>query len=119
MRDFPENDNSIQVVYRLSKSTYNKLNKTKKNLLNSDGRDIQDIFGIRLISSDAQNFIANLVKPTKTSTTIRKIYETVQDGLGEMYSIHIVKSYLKNILRYNFKKGLIETSQIRRSQDQD
>ena len=94
MRDFHENHNRIQVVYRLSKSTYNKLNKTKKSLLNSDGRDIQDIFDICLISSDAQNFIANLVKLTTTPTTIRKIYEAVKDGLGEMYSIHIVKSYL-------------------------
>ena len=105
LRDFHENHNSIQVVYRLSKFTYNKLNKTKNTLFNSDGWDIQDIFDICPISSDAQKFIANLVKPTTTSTTIRKIYEAVQDGLGEKYSIHIIKSYLKNILRYNFKKA--------------
>ena len=46
--------------------------------------------------SDAQKFIANLIKPITTPTTIRKISEAVQDGLGEMYSIHIVKSWKRH-----------------------
>ena len=105
LKIFPENHNSIQGVYRLSKSTYNKLNKMKNTLFNLFSRDIQDIFDICPISSDAQKFIANLIKSTINPTTIRKVCEAVQDGLGETYSIHIVKNYLKKILKYNFKNA--------------
>ena len=64
-------------------------------MFNLDVRDIQDIFDIYPISSDAQKFIFNLIKSTTTPTTIRIICETVQDEIREMYSIHIVRSYLK------------------------
>ena len=53
----------------------------------------------------AQNFIAKFLYPPQPPRTIQKIREAVKNELGEIYSAHILRKYVKKWLRYSFKKA--------------
>ena len=103
--NFPENHKSIRVAYKLSTATYSKLNSNKNSRLGLEEFDITMNLMCTPISAGAQKFIAKILEPPKPPTTISEIKTAIYDELGEMYSMHFIKNYLKKVLKYSFKKA--------------
>ena len=57
------------------------------------------------ISMNAHKIIIEVIKPPWAPTTIWKIGEALFIVLRERYNPFTIKTYVKKVLRYNFKKG--------------
>ena len=57
------------------------------------------------ISMNVHKIIIEVIKPPWAPTTIRRIGKAIFNELGERFSLYTIKTYLKKVLRYNFKKG--------------
>ena len=57
------------------------------------------------LSRDAEFALRNFVKPPTTSVSLRKIQRQIQEDTKEWYSIHTLRRFLKEKLKYRYKKG--------------
>ena len=105
LKEFPENYHSIKAAFKLSTGTFCKLKKMKNSTFDTEEWIVQKRHGKSFSSTGAQKFIAKTLCPPQFSMTIKKIRKTVYDELGETYSSYIVKNFVKNALKFNFKKG--------------
>ena len=105
MKSFPKHCSNIKTAYKLSWTTYNKLSKIGDFTSHRRSLDTQKNTNNRSISMEAKVFITNMIKPPKAPTNIRRIWEAVYNKFGEKYSSHILKRFIKEELRYNFKKA--------------
>ena len=105
MKSFLKHRSNIKTANKLSWTTYNKLSKIRDFISHRRSLDPEKNTNSRSISMKAKVFITIMIKPPKAPTNIRRIWEAVYNKFGEKYSSHILKRFIKEELRYNFKKA--------------
>ena len=100
------NDHSMLLrLFRLSKSTIRRLNKEyEKNHQKNESRLLERKNNYEL-SLEAKDLVEKFIKPPTAPVTISKIQNLIHNELGEVYSIYIIRKYIRDTLKYRFKKG--------------
>ena len=105
IKKHPNDHSMLQRLFRLSKSTIRRLNKEyEENHQKNESRLLERKNNYEL-SLEAKDLVEKFIKPPTVPVTISKIQNLIHNELGEVYSIYIIRKYIKDALKYRFKKG--------------
>ena len=105
MKQNPNDPAVLQKLFRLSKSTLKRLNKEYDENLQKDELRLFERKDNNELSSIAKDFIRKYIIPPTTPVTIKKLQKAIRTAVGEEYSMHIVRKYIRDTLKYRSKKG--------------
>ena len=90
--------------YKLQKSTFYKMKREYKMDVQRSryGFNVQNLNDF--LSIEEQHWIRDFVKPPKYPLNINLISDWLRNQFGVLHKKRVIKSYLKNVLNYSFKK---------------
>ena len=95
----------FKLYYKLSDSTFQRMIKeikSKEISFNNISTKIANDYGINL---EAEELIKKWLNPPQKPITIARIKSKIKEELGVEYKIHQLRAYVRNKLRFRFKKG--------------
>ena len=104
MKQNPNDPVVLQKLFRLSKSTLKRLNKEYEEKHQKDELRLFERKDNNELNSIAKDFIRKYIIPPTTPVTIKKLQNSICTAVGEEYSMHIVGKYIRDTLKYRFKK---------------
>ena len=102
----PDQKIKTMKLYKLSESTIRRIVRERKRNSSEATPNIKERNDDMRLSRDAEFVLRNFVKPPTTSVSLRKIQRQIQEDTKECYSIHTLRRFLKEKLKYRYKKGL-------------
>ena len=95
----------FKLYYKLSDFTFQRMIiviKSKEISYNNISRKITNDYRIIL---EEEELIMKWLNPPQKPITITRIKSKIKEELGVKYKIHLLRAYVRNKLRFRFKKG--------------
>jgi hypothetical protein len=101
----PQQHDRIRLMYKISKSTYHRLMKEKSGIVKDALRNVEEADPCEKERDLEKEEISNIVSPPTFPLTIGTINKRLGVKFGEKDRKYFIAKYLKDELRYSFKKG--------------
>ena len=104
LTDNPSRKAEVMRLYKISDSTFGRIVIDRKRYNFATTLNPGERSDATLLSKDAEAVLKKFVKPPTIPITMKKIQIHILEETKEHYSIHALKSYLKTVLNYWYKK---------------
>ena len=104
-RRHPDHKNLIWQAYKISRSTYRRIMNKSMHTIAELKHESMFFKHNHLIKPEIWEYIDSMVRPPKFPMTLSKIRNEIFQTFGIKYSIHKIRKYLKDELRYTYRKG--------------
>ena len=105
LNQHPNEWSMLQRLFKLSKSTIRRLQKECEAVHQKEESKLMKSYGDYKLTSYAKSLVKDYIRPPTFPVTIGKLQSAIHSKMGEKYSIHLLRKFIRNELKYRFKKG--------------
>ena len=101
----PKSGKLLQKRYKLSQSTLRRISQQQNKGSILENCPLTRLWKKKRISKEAELAARSYLLPPWEPKSITMVQRHIKSNLGEVYSTHEIRNYIKNVMKYSYKKG--------------